>query len=194
MSSRSVSPERCAIVSSKGVLQECHLSVWTQGVSQVSLLEIWQISIVSACQHTCRHSGSWASSCFVSPRNTLRWQVFSAEAARIQDKEGWCDHQQNTCRLDLFFDSLGWKVRLHEVSCLHFFWRNFHLFLALQKMLDDVGCILTKNNVCYHYNPEQHTLTSLDGIKSCHWYFPSRTSTGIGCRPGQQEPTCNSNA
>ena len=64
MSSKSVSPERCAIVSSKGVLEKCHLSVWTQGVSQVSLLEMWQISIVSVCQHTSRHSGSWASSCF----------------------------------------------------------------------------------------------------------------------------------
>ena len=38
--------------------------MWTQGVSQVSLLEMWQISLVSVCQHTCRHSGSWASSCF----------------------------------------------------------------------------------------------------------------------------------
>ena len=64
VSSKSVSPESCAIVSSKGVLQECHLSVWIQGVSQVRLLEMWQISIVSVCQHTCRHSGSWASSCF----------------------------------------------------------------------------------------------------------------------------------
>ena len=59
-----VSSKSCSIVSSKGVLQECHLSVWTQDVSQMSLLEMWQISIVSVCQHTCLHSGSWASSCF----------------------------------------------------------------------------------------------------------------------------------
>ena len=26
--------------------------------------KMWQISIVSVPQHTCRHSGSWASSCF----------------------------------------------------------------------------------------------------------------------------------
>ena len=39
MSSKSVLPERCAIVSSKGALQECHLSVSIQGVSQVGSLE-----------------------------------------------------------------------------------------------------------------------------------------------------------
>ena len=39
MSSKTVLPERCAIVSSKGALQECHLSVSTQGVSQVGSLE-----------------------------------------------------------------------------------------------------------------------------------------------------------
>ena len=76
MSSKSVLQE-CQVrsvlqVSHKSVKQEllnsvkqgCHLSVWTQDVSQVSLLEMWQISIVSVCQHTCLHSGSWASSCF----------------------------------------------------------------------------------------------------------------------------------
>ena len=75
MSSKSVLQE-CQVrsvlqVSHKSVKQEllnsvkqgCHLSVWTQDVSQVSLLEMWQISIVSVCQHTCLHSGSWASSC-----------------------------------------------------------------------------------------------------------------------------------
>ena len=35
MSSKSVLPERC----SKGVLQQCHFSVSTQGVSQVGSLE-----------------------------------------------------------------------------------------------------------------------------------------------------------
>ena len=39
MSSKSVLPERCAIVSSKGVLQECHLRVSAQGVPQVGSLE-----------------------------------------------------------------------------------------------------------------------------------------------------------
>ena len=60
--SKSVLPERCAIVSSKGVLQECHLSVSRQGVPQVGSLEN-VISIASVPQHTCRHSGLWASSC-----------------------------------------------------------------------------------------------------------------------------------
>ena len=66
-SSKSVLPERSAIVSSKGVLQECCLSVSSQGVPQVGSLEFvtnkYQICV---CQHTCRHSGSWASSCFFS--------------------------------------------------------------------------------------------------------------------------------
>ena len=39
MSSKSVLPERCAVVSSKGVLQECHLSVSSPGVPQVGLLD-----------------------------------------------------------------------------------------------------------------------------------------------------------
>ena len=43
MSNKSVKQEcltkRCGIVSSKGILQECHLSVSTQGVSQVGSLE-----------------------------------------------------------------------------------------------------------------------------------------------------------
>ena len=64
-SSKSVLPERSAIVSSKGVLQECCLSVSSQGVPQVGSLEIvtnkYQICV---SQHTCRHSGSWVSSCF----------------------------------------------------------------------------------------------------------------------------------
>ena len=58
VSSKSVLPERSAIVSNKGVLQDCHLSMSSQGVPQVGSLEI------SVSQHTCRHSGSWVSSCF----------------------------------------------------------------------------------------------------------------------------------
>ena len=77
VSSKSVSPEPCAIVSSKGVLQECHNSVWSQGISQVSLLEMWQISIVYVCQHTCRHSGSWASSCFFQKTWCNRTEVMT---------------------------------------------------------------------------------------------------------------------
>ena len=64
VSSKSVLQECQIRVSSKtGVLQECHLSVSRQGVPQVGSLEN-VISIVSVLQHTCRHSGSWASSCF----------------------------------------------------------------------------------------------------------------------------------
>ena len=64
MSSKSVLPECCAIVSSKGVLQECHLSVSTQGVSQVGSLDNVRHKYCLCSSHTCRHSGSWASSCF----------------------------------------------------------------------------------------------------------------------------------
>ena len=39
MSNKSVLPERCGIVSSKSVLQECHLSVSSEGVPQVVSLE-----------------------------------------------------------------------------------------------------------------------------------------------------------
>ena len=64
MSSKSVLQEcQVRVSSKKGVLQECHLSVSRQGVPQVGSLEN-VISIVSVLQHTCRHSGSWASSCF----------------------------------------------------------------------------------------------------------------------------------
>ena len=64
VSSKSVLPARSAIVSSKGVLQQCHLSVSSQGVPQVGSLEtVTIISINLVSQHTCRHSGSWASSC-----------------------------------------------------------------------------------------------------------------------------------
>ena len=52
------------VSSKKGVLQECYLSVSRQGVPQVGSLENL-ISIVSVLQHTRRHSGSWASSCFL---------------------------------------------------------------------------------------------------------------------------------
>ena len=64
VSSKSVLKEcQVRVSSKKGVLQECHLSVSRQGVPQVGSLEN-VISIVSVLQHTCRHSGSWASSCF----------------------------------------------------------------------------------------------------------------------------------
>ena len=65
VSSKSVLQEcQVRVSSKKGVLQECHLSVSRQGVPQVGSLENL-ISIVSVLQHTCRHSGSWASSCFL---------------------------------------------------------------------------------------------------------------------------------
>ena len=65
VSNQSVLPERSAIVSSKGVLQECQLSVSSQGVPQERSLEIVTNKYsISVSQHTCRHSGSWASSCF----------------------------------------------------------------------------------------------------------------------------------
>ena len=64
VSSKSVLPEHSAIVSSKGVLQECHLGVSSQGVPQVGSLKIVTNKYdISVSQHTCRHSGSWASSC-----------------------------------------------------------------------------------------------------------------------------------
>ena len=66
VSCKSVLPERSAIVSSKGVLQECQLSVSSQGVPQDCSLEIVTNKYsTSVSQHTCRHSGSWASSCFL---------------------------------------------------------------------------------------------------------------------------------
>ena len=74
MSSKGVLPERNAIVSSKGVLQKCHLSVSSQGVPQVGSLEIF------VSQHACRHSGSWASSCFFfffSDKSLLPFARFS---------------------------------------------------------------------------------------------------------------------
>ena len=68
MSNKSVKQEcftkRCAIVSGKGVLQECHLSVSSQGVPQVGSLENVMNKYCPVPQHTCRHWGSWASSCF----------------------------------------------------------------------------------------------------------------------------------
>ena len=82
VSSKSVLPERCAPVSSKGVLQECHLSVSGQGVPQVGSLEN-VTSLVSVPQHTCRHSGSWVSSCFFDfrpPKNIGRKIVSSGDA------------------------------------------------------------------------------------------------------------------
>ena len=70
MSSKSVLQEcQVRVSSKKGVLQECHLSVSRQGVPQVGSLEN-VISIVSVLQHTCRHSGSWASSCFSATTTT----------------------------------------------------------------------------------------------------------------------------
>ena len=66
MSNKSVKQEclteRC--VSSKGVLQQWHPSVTSQGVQQVGSLEIVTNKYISVPQHTCRHSGSWVSSCF----------------------------------------------------------------------------------------------------------------------------------
>ena len=65
VSCKSVLPERSAIVSGKGVRQECHLSVSSQCVPQVGSLEIVTNKYyIFVSQHTCRHSGSWASSCF----------------------------------------------------------------------------------------------------------------------------------
>ena len=55
-------------VSYKSVLQDCHLSVSTQGVSQVGSFEnVRNKYCLSVPQHTCRHSGSWVSSCFLLP-------------------------------------------------------------------------------------------------------------------------------
>ena len=90
-----VSSKSCSIGSSKGVLQECHLSVWTQDVSQVSLLEMWQISIVSVCQHTCLHSGSWASSCFLwkllSKVHSLSWYfAYLSTTTGLWSVRSWC--------------------------------------------------------------------------------------------------------
>ena len=62
------------VSSKKGVLQECHLSVSRQGVPQVGSLENL-ISIVSVLQHTCRHSDSWASSCFTKFPNLQERQI-----------------------------------------------------------------------------------------------------------------------
>ena len=76
VSSKSVLKEcQVRVSSKKGVVQECHLSVSRQGVPQVGSLEN-VISIVSVLQHTCRHSGSWASSCF-SFLKFLTFFVFS---------------------------------------------------------------------------------------------------------------------
>ena len=58
--------ERCVIVSSKGVLQECHPVCQVRVSHKWARWKMWQISIVSVPQHTCRHSGSWVSSCFLS--------------------------------------------------------------------------------------------------------------------------------
>ena len=44
----------------KSVTSNCQLRVSHKWVRW----KMWQISIVSVLQHTCRHSGSWASSCF----------------------------------------------------------------------------------------------------------------------------------
>ena len=105
VSSKSVSPERCAIASSKGVLQECHLSVWTQGVSQVSLLEMWQISIVSVCQHTCRHSGSWASSCFFPGQcpPLVTWEGGFSTRSTLQDLQYFMGNH---------YDTITWQSKI----------------------------------------------------------------------------------
>ena len=77
--------------SKKGVLQECHLSVSRQGVPQVGSLEN-VISIVSVLQHTCRHSGSWASSCLVVCGNrqpvNRHWGIFfTSRSVPLDDRE-----------------------------------------------------------------------------------------------------------
>ena len=79
VSCKSVLPERSAIVSGKGVRQECHLSVSSQCVPQVGSLEIVTNKYyIFVSQHTCRHSGSWASSCFYTD---LPW-TFSGQELR----------------------------------------------------------------------------------------------------------------
>ena len=44
--------------------------------------------------------------------------------------------------------------------------RSTMLSYNVNKYIRRKGFILSKNNIHYHYNPERHTLTSLDGIKS----------------------------
>ena len=64
MSSKSVLQE-CQVrrVSYKSVTSVCHVRVSHKRIRW----KMWQIStsIVSVLQHTCRHSGSWASSCCI---------------------------------------------------------------------------------------------------------------------------------
>ena len=111
VSSKSVLQEcQVRVSSKKGVLQECHLSVSRQGVPQVGSLENL-ISIVSVLQHTCRHSGSWASSCcFFCWLNAwlCRFSSFWLE---------WC--HINCGRSNTFFDPLS--KRKQEMSiCFHY--------------------------------------------------------------------------
>ena len=109
VSRKSVLQERQVRVSSKGVLQECHLSVWIQGVSQVSLLEMWQISSVPVCQHTCRHSGSWASSCFFSACDqeaSTRFHLLTQETLMIVKNLGIL--QTSNCHI--YSVSSGWEL------------------------------------------------------------------------------------
>ena len=65
VSSKSVLQEcQVRVSNKKGVKQECHLSVSRQGVPQVGSLEN-VINKYCFCSSTsCRHSGSWVSSCF----------------------------------------------------------------------------------------------------------------------------------
>ena len=85
VSCKSVLPERSAIVSGKGVRQECHLSVSSQCVPQVGSLEIVTNKYyIFVSQHTCRHSGSWASSCFFFFTKIFESQdVFSSESQKL---------------------------------------------------------------------------------------------------------------
>ena len=71
-------------MSSKGVLQECHLSVSSQGVPQVGSLEVVTISIKSLfLKNTCRHSGSWASSCFFLDASTCARKMKHGDVAAM---------------------------------------------------------------------------------------------------------------
>ena len=55
--------------------------------------KMWEISVVSVPQHTCRHSGSWASSCFKATRtfedSCISWQEdYFDESTGTWDMEG----------------------------------------------------------------------------------------------------------
>ena len=62
------------MVSNKGVLQECHLSVSSRGVPKMGSLEhvTNKNCFVSVTQYTCRHSGSWFHLVACRKRSRLR--------------------------------------------------------------------------------------------------------------------------